>query len=369
MNRSDFEILKNDLIYFDNAATTLKPNILIKKITEYYKEYSSNIHRGKYSIGKIAEHEYEETRKLVAQFINAKENEIIFTSGTTDSINKIVFGFFRDHLKSDDEVILTTKEHASLILPWYKLDVKIKFVDNIEDIIINEHTKVISLAHITNVTGELRDIKKITKFAHDNNIFVLLDAAQSLGHIKTDVKDLDVDFLCASAHKMCGPTGVGILYGKYNLLKETNPIILGGGMNKIFDDKSVIYASIPYLFEAGTPNIGGVISFKESIKYLNMIGLNRIYEHEVKLKEYFINNINDNYIIYNKNIDSGIISFNHKYYSCDSIASYLDSFNVCIRSGKHCSKLIPVSSCRISFYFYNTIDEVKKVIEILNNIA
>ena len=224
---------EKSIIYFDNAATSLKPYRVIDKMNEYYIEYSANSHRGDYDISFRVDDEIDKTRCKVKDFINAsKKEEIIFTKNTTDSINMVVFGYFLNHLNSQDEIILSSSEHASNILPWMilsiKKDIKIVFVDsvneklNIDDLInkINSHTKVISLAQITNVTGDKRDIKKVCEIAHKNNILLVVDAAQSAPHMKIDVQELDCDFLAFSAHKMCGPTGVGVLYGKYNLLEK-----------------------------------------------------------------------------------------------------------------------------------------------------
>jgi cysteine desulfurase / selenocysteine lyase len=384
MNKDDFPLLKKGIIYFDNAATTLKPDSVILKTTEYYREYSANAHRGDYDMSLKVDNEFEETRVLVKEFINAlKTSEIIFTSGSTDSINKLVLGYFKNYLSASDEVLTTYTEHASLVLPFYEIDCKVSFINLVNNKVtleevkksINSNTKVIVLAHITNVIGDLRPIKEIIKYAHEKGILVVIDAAQSAPHIKIDVQDLDVDFMFFSAHKMLGPTGVGVLYGKEELLLTVKPIMFGGGMNISFNkygEKE--YNSLPHLLEAGTPNIAGVIAFKEAIKYLNNMGLSNIHKYELELTNYLKEQLSllEDIIIYNKETDSSIISFNHKDIFSQDLAIYLNKHNICVRAGNHCAKMInevlPVkNSCRISLYFYNTKQEIDILINALKN--
>lgn len=389
MHREDFNILDSGIIYFDNGATTLKPKILAEAVSDYYNNYSSNAHRGDYGISIKASGMYEETRKLVCNLINAeKASNIGFTAGATDSINKIVFGYFRNHLKKGDEVLLTMSEHASNLLPWFELadEIGIVFkyirldddhkvtIENVKKA-ITPNTKVISLAHVTNVVGDIRPIKEITKLAHENGILVLVDGAQSVPHMKIDVQDLDIDFLAFSAHKMAGPTGVGVLYGKTELLNELKPIIFGGGMNATFaHDGRRQYNTMPDMLDAGTPNVAGVIGFGAVIKYLENIGFDNIYKKEKELRDYAISKLkeNPNIIIYNENSEAGIIAFNYKGVFPQDLAIYLDKYNICIRAGNHCAKIlkeeIPVkNTCRVSFYFYNTKEEIDKLIDALNN--
>ena len=389
MNRDDFNMLNKDIIYFDNAATTLKPKQVIDDITEYYNEYSANAHRGDYDISLKVDNKISETRNLVKEFINAKEtSEIVFTSNATDSINKIVFGYFKNILKPGDEVLLTDSEHASLILPWFELaeelDLKISYISLTHDLqvtldnvkkAITPKTKVIALSHITNVVGDIRPIKEITQYAHDNNILILVDGAQSIPHMKVDVQDLDIDFLTFSAHKMCGPTGVGILYGKEKYLNNIHPIIFGGGRNSSFEyNGKRISKDLPYLMEAGTPNIAGIIGLGSAIKYLNSIGMDNITKHEQELKDYALKKLKQlpNIIIYNETIKSGIITFNVKDIFPQDVSLYLNKYGICIRAGSHCAKMLKdeigiKNTCRISFYFYNTKEEIDKLIEVLNN--
>lgn len=388
MNRDDFNILNNNIIYFDNGATSLKPKCIADSISFYYNNYSANAHRGDYDLSLLVDNKYEGTRTLVKEFINARKNkEIIFTSGATDSLNKIIFGYFKNYLKEDDEVLLTKSEHASNILPWFELkdeiNIKINYIpltnlevtlDNVKNS-ITDKTKVISIAHITNVVGDIRPIKEIIEYAHSKNILVIIDGAQSVAHTKIDVQDLDIDFLAFSAHKMLGPTGVGVLYGKEELLNNIKPITFGGGMNASFQfDGTRIYNEIPSLLEAGTPNIAGVIGFGEAIKYLNNIGMDNISNYEKDLKKYAINklkNVND-IIIYNENSESGIITFNIKDIFAQDLAIYLNKYNICVRAGNHCAKILKdelgiKNTCRISLYFYNTKEEIDYLVNILNN--
>ena len=388
MNREDFLLLNQNIIYLDNGATSLKPKVISQSISDYYNNYSANAHRGDYDLSLKVDSKYEETRKLVKDFINAKTTkEIIFTSGATDSLNKIIFGFFKNYLKTNDEVLLTKSEHASNILPWFELadelNIKINYIplENLEVTLdnvkrsITPNTKVISIAHITNVVGDIRPIKEIISYAHSKGILVVVDGAQSVAHMQVDVQKLDIDFLAFSAHKMLGPTGVGVLYGKEELLNNMHPIIFGGGMNASFQfDGTRVYNDTPTCFEAGTPNIAGVIGLGEAIKYLNNIGMDKITNYEQNLKKYAISKlktIND-IIIYNENSQSGIITFNIKDIFAQDLAIYLNKYNICIRAGNHCAKILNEdlgikNTCRISLYFYNTKEEIDYLVKVLSN--
>ncbi len=389
MHRDDFNILDTGLIFFDNGATTLKPRLLGEAEADYYNNYSSNAHRGDYFLSIKASQMYEDTRMAVKEMINAKDvSEIAFTSGTTDSINKIVFGYFEDYLKKGDEVLLTVSEHASNLLPWFELadrkGLKINYIELdenhevlMENVLkaITDKTKVISIAHISNVVGDVRPIKEITKVAHEKGILVLVDGAQSVPHLKVDVQDLDIDFLAFSAHKMCGPTGVGVLYGKAELLKEIKPIIFGGGMNADFShDGTRIYKAMPDRLEAGTPNIAGVIGYGYIIKYLMDIGFDNIHNKEIELKKYLVQRLEEipQITIYNKYSQSGIVTINYDGIFPQDLSIYLDKYNICTRAGNHCAKILKEeihikNTCRISLYFYNSKDEIDKLIEVLKN--
>lgn len=389
MNQKDFKMLENGIIYFDNGATTLKPIVLSEAISEYYNEYSANAHRGDYDISLKVDAMYENTRELVKEWIHASDSkQIVFTSGSTDSLNKIIFGYFKDHLQKGDEVLITKSEHASNVLPWFELQdqigIKVRYIplnehlevtlENVQKS-ITDHTKVISIAHITNVVGDIRPLKEIIEYAHQRNILVNIDGAQSVPHIQVDVQDLDIDFLSFSAHKMCGPTGVGVLYGKENLLKEMKPIIFGGGMNASYlPDGTRVYNEIPFLLEAGTPNIGGVIGFGKTIEYLNQIGIEAIEKQEKELKEYALLKLSEvpNMIVYNDHTNSGIIAFNIEGIFAQDLAIYLNNYGICVRAGNHCSKILKdeigiKNTCRASFYFYNTKEEIDQFVDALKN--
>lgn len=383
-SKNSFRMKEKNIVYFDNAATTFKPKRVIDKINDYYNNYSANSHRGDYDISFKVDDEIDYTRDNIKKFINAKtKEEIIFTKNTTDSINTVVFGFFNNYLKDGDEVILSSSEHASNILPWMILStykkIKIIFVDSVNEKLciddlfnkITSKTKVISLAQVTNVTGDKRDIKKVCSVAHKNNILVVVDAAQSAPHMKIDVQDLDCDFLAFSAHKMCGPTGVGILYGKYNLLKRMLPFTYGGGMNLNYNEDSLELAEIPYRFESGTPNIAGIIGFGETIDYLNEIGMDYIERHVKYLKRYLLKELESiPYIkIYNKECEGSTVIINIDGILSGDLGLYLNKHGICVRSGKHCAKMgdNKEDTVRISLYFYNTYEEIDRLIEVLKD--
>jgi len=384
--KNDFKMLDKSLIYFDSGATSFKPKQVVDSIVDYYTNYTANAHRGDYDISYEVDTKYEGVREKVKDFINAdKSAEIVFTSGSTQSLNMIAKGFFEDYLNDNDEVLLTKAEHASNILPWFEIkkDIKIKYIElsnelvTIENVIksITPNTKVISLAHATNVIGDVRPIKKITEYAHKHNILVVVDAAQSIPHMKVDVNDLDVDFMAFSAHKMCGPTGVGVLYGKYDLLKNLKPQNVGGGMNNDFESNMTYkYKEIPHRLEAGTPNIAGVIGLGSAIDYLNSIGIDKIEEYIKDLRKYAIEKMSTlkNIDIYNKNIDSTTIIFNVRGVHSQDTATYLNKKGICVRAGNHCAKILKdeigvTNTCRISLYFYNTKKDIDLLVEALNN--
>lgn len=389
MNRNDFEMLESGIIYFDNGATALKPKILSVATDEYYNKYSANAHRGDYDISLKVDTMYEGARKKVRNFINAKSSkEIIFTNNCSDSLNKIIFGYYKNILKQGDEVIITKSEHASNVLPWYELKdelgIIIKYIelndDNLVTIdnfkkVLSDKTKVVSLAHVTNVIGDKRDIKEIARLAHNIGADIVVDAAQSIAHTKVDVQDLNIDFLAFSAHKMYGPTGVGVIYGKEEKLNNMRPIIFGGGMNATFSSDGVrVYSDIPHCFEAGTPNIAGVVAFGSIIDYLNNIGMDKIEEYETSLKEYAVKRLKeiDDIILYNEHSRGSIIAFNYKDVFAQDLAIYLNKYNICVRAGNHCSKILKEeigvkNTVRISFGLFNTKDEIDKLIEVLKN--
>ena len=388
MNREDFPMLSNDIVYFDNGATTLKPKCVIDSVVRYMSEHTSNIHRGDYDAAVITNKLYDDTRNVVARFVNCDPKEVVFTSGTTMSINQVVFGFMKNHLSSGDEVLITKSEHASNVLPWIRLSEEIGIVvkyidlddnyeltiDNVEKA-ITDKTKVISIAHVTNVIGDVRDVSSIGKICREKNIYFCVDGAQSVPHMKEDFKNSNIDFLSFSGHKMCGPTGVGILVGRYELLEEMDPIMYGGGMNSYFEeDSSYELKSIPVRFEAGTPPIAEVIGLGEAIKYLMNIGMDNIHKYEVELKKYLLSKVRDidNLIIYNTNSDSGIFSFNIDGVFAQDVSVYLNHYKICVRSGNHCAKMLKdevniKNTVRVSMYFYNNKEDIDRLVDALRN--
>ncbi len=388
MNREDFPILKNNLIYFDNSATTFKPQAVIDSMVDYYTNYTANAHRGDYDNSLKVDIQYEEVRTKVKDFIHAKsEREIIFTSGATDSLNRIVFGYMKTHLKSGDEVLITKAEHASNVLPWLELEKEIGIVvryiplenhivtmENVEKS-ITEKVKVISLAQVTNVLGDVRPIQEIGKLCQKNHILLVVDGAQSVPHFPVNVEELGIDFLAFSAHKMLGPTGVGVLYGKEKLLEEMRPLEFGGGMNATFSSNGEVeYKSLPSRLEAGTPPIAEVIGMGAAIDYLEKIGMERIHQQEIELKKYFLERAKEveNLVIYNPDLENGLIAFNIDGVFSQDTAVYLNHYHICVRAGNHCAKILKEdlfvkNTCRISFYFYNTKEEVDELIRVLKN--
>ena len=389
MNRNDFPMLNKEIIYFDNGATTFKPQVVVDAICDYYTKYTSNAHRGDYNLSLTVDKLYEEVREKVRHFINANSpSEIIFTKGTTESLNMIVFGFMKYKLNKGDEVILTKAEHASNVLPWLELEkdlgIIIKYIpldkdlkvtmDNLKTV-VTKKTKVISIAHVTNTLGDIRDVEKIGNFCKENNFYFIIDGAQSVPHLKTDVKKFNCDFLCFSAHKMLGPTGVGVLYGKYELLDKMRPLCFGGGMNSSFEaygDQE--YKELPTRLEAGTQNIAGVIGLGAAIDYIEEIGIENIHNHEIALKHYLLDQIKDipNVKVYNKSIESGTVLFNLDNVFAQDTSIYLNNYNICVRAGNHCAKILKdelgiKNTCRITLYLYNNKEEIDKLIKVLKN--
>lgn len=389
MHREDFPFLFNNITYLDNGATTLKPLSVVKKIEEYYTEYTANAHRGDYKTSLKVDTEYELARNKVQKFINAKSRkEIVFTSGATESLNYIATGFFSNILEPGDEILITKSEHASNVLPWFRLakelNLKVNYIpldsnyyvtlENVQKSITKD-TKVISLAMVTNVIGDLRPVKEIAKMAHEVGAFLVVDGAQSVPHMKTDVQDLDCDFLAFSGHKLCGPTGIGVLYGKEELLQNMEPVNLGGGMNESFDNINEVYLKdLPTRLEAGTPNIAGAIGLGAAIDYLTNLGMDNIYAHERELRNYLVNKlVNLKHIdIINLESDTGIVAFNVDGIFSQDVAVYLDKYNICVRAGNHCAKILKdavgvKNTCRVSLYLYNTKEEIDRLVELLSD--
>ena len=390
--RKDFPILERKingktLIYFDNAATSQTPTSVIDSISDYYKKYNANIHRGVHSVSEEATEAYESSRKKIQKHFNANlSEEIIFTSGTTHSINIIANGY-TDLLSSEDEIIVSGMEHHSNIVPWQmmveknhaKLNV-IPLKENGElDLehfksIISSKTKVVFLNHVSNALGIINPIEEIIEISHKNGAVVLIDGAQSSAHFNVDLQKLDIDYFTASAHKLCGPTGIGFLYGKKELLKKLSPLMGGGEMISDVTFEKTTYADLPHKFEAGTPNISGAIAFGYALDYLNEIGLKNIYNYENELLDYATKSLKkiDGLKIYGdvKNKTS-VISFNIENLHPYDIGSILDKFGIAVRTGQHCAQPIMdhfhiSGTVRVSLSFINTKKEVDKLIEAIN---
>ena len=390
--RKDFPILERKingktLIYFDNAATSQTPTSVIDSISDYYKKYNANIHRGVHSVSEEATEAYESSRKKIQKHFNANlSEEIIFTSGTTHSINIIANGY-TDLLSSEDEIIVSGMEHHSNIVPWQmmveknhaKLNV-IPLKENGElDLehfksIISSKTKVVFLNHVSNALGIINPIEEIIEISHKNGAVVLIDGAQSSAHFNVDLQKLDIDYFTASAHELCGPTGIGFLYGKKELLKKLSPLMGGGEMISDVTFEKTTYADLPHKFEAGTPNISGAIAFGYALDYLNEIGLENIYNYENELLDYATKSLKqiDGLKIYGdvKNKTS-VISFNIENLHPYDIGSILDKFGIAVRTGQHCAQPIMdhfhiSGTVRVSLSFINTKKEVDKLIEAIN---
>ena len=389
--RQDFPMLNgrkmhgHPLIYLDNGATTLKPQVVIDSVCEYLTSYSGNAHRGDYDLSHEVDEKYENARKIVQNFIRAKRpEEIVFTSGSTDSLNLIAYGYGKTHLQKGDEILLTVAEHASNTLPWFdvanEVGASVHYIDldqngavTLENVkkAISSRTKIISIAQVTNVLGFDAPIQEICEYAHQKGIIVVVDGAQSVPHQFTDVQASDIDFLAFSGHKMCGPTGVGVLYGKYELLCETKPTRLGGGSNSRYNSCGVVtLKNPPYKFEAVTPHIEGVIGLGAAIEYISDLGMENIHSYEQELRTYCISKMKelDNLEIYNEN-SNGAIAFNIKGVFSQDAASLFNTYGIAVRAGQHCAKILDeflnvTNTLRVSFYFYNTKEEIDQFIEV-----
>ena len=392
--RKDFPILDvkvhgKPLIYLDNAATTQKPKTVINAVTYYYENYNANIHRSIHKLGEEATAAYEEAHSKVANFINAGFEEIIFTKGTTEGLNLLAYSLTND-LRAGDEIVISQMEHHSNFVPWQQLalrkKLKLKFIEIDENGLlkkdsINENitdkTKIVSLTHVSNVLGTVNDVKEIGKIAHENDALFIVDAAQSVPHIPVDVKKIDCDFLAFSGHKMLGPTGIGGLYGKKELLQEMEPFLYGGEMIKEVTFEQTKFNDLPWKFEAGTMNIAQGIGLGAAIDYLNKIGMKSIENYENGLVSYAMKRLSEiNEIeIYGPDADkrSGLVAFNVKDVHAHDTATILDGEGIAVRAGHHCamplaSVLGIAASARASFYLYNTKEEIDKLAEGINKV-
>lgn len=383
--KKDFPVLNNnpDLVYLDTGATALKPKCVIDKINEYYDKYGVNVNRGVYELSYEATTEYEETRTLTAKFLNAREKEIVFTKGASNGLNMVALGFSMDYIQEGDEIITTELEHHSNVLPWMnvakKKNATLKYIEldstgriTVEAFkkTITEKSKVLAITYVSNVMGYITPIKEIIKIAHEHNIIVVVDAAQAVPHMKVDVQDLDCDFLAFSAHKMFGPTGFGILFGKYKYLKKMSPIEYGGDMIDVVEKYEATTKDAPYKFETGTPPIAEAIAFKEAIKYIESIGYDRIHEHEQILLNYAREKLSkvEGITIYNPTAETAIITFNINKAHPHDAATIFDEYHVALRAGHHCAQLITkwldcVATLRACIYVYNDYHDIDVFVE------
>ncbi|RIP35824.1 cysteine desulfurase [Staphylococcus gallinarum] len=389
----DFPILNQQvngkrLAYLDSTATSQTPIQVIEAIDDYYKRYNSNVHRGVHTLGSLATDGYENARETVRNFINAKYfEEIIFTRGTTASINLVAHSYGDANVTEGDEIVVTEMEHHANIVPWQQLakrkNASLKFIPmtetgelNIDDVkaTINDNTKIVAIAHISNVLGTINDIKAITEVAHAHGAIISVDGAQAAPHMNLDMQDLDVDFYSFSGHKMLGPTGIGVLYGKRHLLNKMEPTEFGGDMIDFVGKYDASWADLPTKFEAGTPLIAQAIGLAEAIRYLESIGFDAIHEHESMLTQYAYDRMLevDNIEIYgpSKERRAGVITFNLGDVHAHDVATAVDTEGVAVRAGHHCAQplmkwLNQSSTARASFYIYNTKEDVDQMVEAL----
>ena len=389
--KKDFPILNNRKItYLDSGATTQKPKQVLNAVNEYYENYNANAHRGAYSLSIEATELYENARAKVAKFINAKHSEeIIFSKNATESLNLFAYSYGMDNLAKGDEVVLSIMEHHSNLVPWQKVckatgsSLKYMYINNEFELSdeeieskITEKTKIVGIIHASNVLGTVNDVKKIIKYAHKKGAVVIVDVSQSIPHSKIDVQDLDADFIVFSGHKILAPMGIGVLYGKRELLNKMNPFLVGGDTIEYVYEQDTTFAPLPNKFEAGTQNIGGVVGLGAAIDYIENIGYDTIHEIEKEIVSYARKQLSKLdyltlYITPHEENHSAVISFNMKGVHPHDVASILDSEGVCVRSGNHCAQpllrfLGVDSTCRASFYIYNTKEDVDNLVRALN---
>ena len=388
--RKDFPIFENrDIVYLDSGATTQRPIQVIDAIDNFYKKNNANPHRGAYSLSIDATNEYENTRAKIAKFINApKAEQIIFSKNASESLNLIAYSYGLTNLKKDDEVVISIMEHHSNLVPWQfvtkQTESKLSYMyinDNFELSIdeirkkITDKTKIVGITHVSNVLGTINPVKDIIDYAHKKGAVVVLDASQSIPHMKIDVQELDADFVVFSGHKMLAPLGIGVLYGKEEMLNKMSPFLMGGDMIEYVYEQDTTFAPLPNKFEAGTQNVEGVVGLGTAIDYINQVGYDTIQEIEESVVNYALDELSklefiDLYTTKNRQNHSAVISFNIRGIHPHDVASILDSCGVCVRSGNHCAQPLMRflgidSTCRASFYFYNNKEDVDKLVEAL----
>ncbi|MBS3117201.1 SufS family cysteine desulfurase [Candidatus Woesearchaeota archaeon] len=392
MNKEDFPLLHEhpNLVYLDNSATTQKPLSVINALVDFYKNTNSNVHRGIHFLSQKATMEYQKAHEAVADFIGAEAEEIVFTSGTTQSLNLIARMLGRK-LREDDEIVLTEMEHHSNIIPWQQIAKEkkcgLKYIPLTSGYtldmkearqMINSKTRIVAVTHVSNVLGTINPVRELASLAHDVGALLIVDGAQSAPHLKINVKDLGCDFFAFSGHKMCGPTGIGVLYGKKGLLQNLDPVEFGGGMIKEVTKWHATWADLPAKFEAGTPNIAGAVGLRAAIDYLNNIGMEKIQEQGRELMAYALQKLSllpkvriIGPVIANERIP--VFSFTVDKMHPHDVGDFLDKHNIAVRAGHHCAmplmKTLGINgTVRASFYFYNTLEDVDKLISALHNL-
>ncbi len=397
--RRDFPILEREvngrrLVYLDNAATTQKPRQVIEAIKEYYEKYNANVHRGFHTLSQEASEAYEKAHETIARFINAYSwEEVVFTFNSTESLNLIAYAWGFKNLREGDEIILTVMEHHSNMLPWRNIarfkNARIKYVDitdegllrydQLEEM-VSEKTRVIAVTMMSNVLGTINDIKRIAKLAHSVDAIIVVDGAQGVPHLPVNVRDLGIDFLVFSGHKMLGPTGIGVLWGKRDRLEEMMPFKVGGDTIKDVTLDDVVWHDLPWRFEAGTPNIAGGIGLAVAAEYLMRLGMENVRQHEIELTEYTLKRIREElgneieyYGPWNVRVKGGVIAFNIKDLHHHTVGKALDMLGIAVRTGKHCAhplhyRLGIDGTVRASYYIYNTREEADILVEALKAI-
>ena len=394
--KKDFPLLNEKTVngkkisYLDSAATTQKPTQVLNAIEAFYKKYNANPHRGTYQLSQEATEQYEQAREKIAKFINAPSKEqIIFTKNASESLNLLAYSYGMDNIKEGDEIVISIMEHHSNLVPWQKVakskNATLKYMyineeyelsdEEIENK-ITDKTKIVSITQVSNVLGTINNVEKIIKTAHKHGAIVIVDGSQSIPHMKIDVQKMDCDFFIFSGHKLLAPLGIGVLYGKKKLLNNMSPFLMGGDMIEYVYEQDTTYAPLPNKFEAGTQNAGGAVGLATAIDYINELGYEKIDEIEKELMDYAYEKLQpldylELYMTPNKENHQGVISFNIKNVHPHDVASILDSENVCVRSGNHCAQpllryLGLDSTCRVSFYFYNTKEDIDNLVNALD---
>ena len=386
--KKDFRILKNrDIVYLDSGATAQKPQSVIDALDHFYEMNNANPHRGAYTLSMDATREYESGRDTIAKFINARHREeIIFTKNASEALNLVAYSYGMDNVKEGDEIVISIMEHHSNLVPWQKVaktkgaELKYMYINDEFELTdkeieskITDKTKIVGITHVSNVLGTVNNVKKIIDYAHKKGAVVVLDASQSIPHMRIDVQELNADFLVFSGHKIMAPLGIGVLYGKKEILNSMSPFLMGGDMIEYVYEQDTTYAPLPNKFEAGTQNAGGVVALAAAMDYIDKVGYDTIEKIENEVVEYALEKLRKLdyvtlYVTPNKEHHQGVISFNINGVHPHDVASILDNYGVCVRSGNHCAQpllryLGIDSTCRASFYLYNTKEDADKLVD------